>query len=276
VAKKHIPADAITIRTYAELHEFATKFAEGAYKFLAVVGTAGLAKSETFKAAMAVTKESYCLVKGHATAFIFYKMLYDHLDELVVIDDADTLYQDKKCQPLLKCLCETSDRKTMAWHSRSIDEDEYPRSYVTTSKVAILCNEWQTVSQNMKAIVDRGIYLNFVPTALEVHRMVGNGSWLNDNETYGFVEKHLRLIGRPSMRYYDKIKQLRTSGVSNWRDLALNMLNPDLDSKAMEVVSKLLADDSFKQESKRVDAFIRLTKLSRATYFRYKSILEDS
>jgi hypothetical protein len=271
--KKHVPTTAITIRTYAELHDFAVRFAKGCYNLLAVVGTAGLSKSKTFEHVM--QDVDHCLVKGNATAFILYKTLFDHLHEPVIIDDADTLYEDKRCQPLLKCLCDTTKEKTIAWHSKAMDDDEYPRSFKTTSKVVILCNEWRTVSQNMKAVTDRGIFLNFLPTVYEVHRQVAAGNWLKDDEVYDYIGANLNLVTVPSMRYYYKAKELKDSHIPNWKELVLNMLNPDLDRKAVEVVAKLL-DDSVIPEAKKLERFVRLTSLSRATYFRYKRALEDA
>lgn len=273
MSKKHIPSSAITIRTYADLYDFATRFAKGKYNLLAVVGTAGLSKTQTFTACMKQTP--HCLIKGHATAFVLYKTLFDHLDEPVMIDDADTLYEDKKTQPLLKCLCDTTDEKQLAWHSKSIDDDCYPRNFSTHSKVVILCNEWRTVSQNMRAVTDRGHFLNFVPTSMEVHRQVASGNWLKDDEVYQFIEDHLHLVGTPSMRYYMKARELKNSGLPKWREMVLNMLAPQLDTKAVDIVSKLNTDDTL-TEKQREETFKRLTGLSRATYFRYKSVLADA
>jgi hypothetical protein len=68
---------------------------------------------------------------------------------------------------------------------------------------------------------------------------------------------------------------LKNSGVKDWQELVLNMLNPDLDNKAVEVMSKLLADDSL-SEKKKIERFTRLTGLSRRTFFRYKKLLTDA
>ena len=126
----------------------------------------------------------------------------------------------------------------------------------------------------MRAVTDRGHFLNFVPTALEVHRQVADGKWLLDDEIYDYIGENLHLITTPSMRYYAKAKELKNSGLPKWRDLVLNMLAPNLDAKAVEIVTKL-SGDSTMTESTRVDAFRRLTGLSRATYFRYKAVLKD-
>jgi hypothetical protein len=70
-------------------------------------------------------------------------------------------------------------------------------------------------------------------------------------------------------------------GVNTWQDDVLQMIysNPDgrsLDAKAIQVVSKLMADEKLESESQRVAEFRRKTGLSRRTYFRYRQSLREA
>ena len=46
--------------------------------------------------------------------------------------------------PLLKCLCQTEEEKTVAWHSdaRSLERHGVPREFTTKSRVVIIANDW--------------------------------------------------------------------------------------------------------------------------------------
>ena len=63
-------------------------------------------------------------------------------DQFVAIDDVDALYADRSGVRLLKCLCQTEEEKTVAWHSdaKSLERQGIPREFVTRSRVAIIAN----------------------------------------------------------------------------------------------------------------------------------------
>ena len=58
-----------------------------------------------------------CWIEGNASPFGMYVKRYGHRDEFVVIDDVDALCADRSGVRLLKCLCQTEDEKSVAWHS---------------------------------------------------------------------------------------------------------------------------------------------------------------
>ena len=111
----HAPKHAITVRTYAELYEFVCAFAKGGINLMILVGPPGVAKTQTVKRAL--EGAPYNLVEGNASAFGLYQSLYEHQDELTVIDDIDALYSDKSAVRLLKCLCQTDEVKRLGWFS---------------------------------------------------------------------------------------------------------------------------------------------------------------
>ena len=119
-----------------------------------------------------------------------YEKLYRHRDNFVVIDDVDSLYADKSGIRLLKCLCQTEDEKTVAWHTdaRSLERHGIPREFTTKSRVIIICNDWRTLNHNVAALQDRGHVLVFQPSAAEVHAQAGE--WFKDEEIYAWFGKN--------------------------------------------------------------------------------------
>ena len=162
----------LRLTTYERLGEYLTAFAKGHFHLMILVGTGGLAKSRSVRA---VLGDKGCWIEDNATPFGMYAKLYRHRDEFVVIDDVDALYADRSGVRLLKCLCQTEDEKTVAWHSdaRSLERQRIPREFTTRSRVVIISNDWQTLNKNVAALQDRGHVLLFQPSASEVHAQAG-------------------------------------------------------------------------------------------------------
>jgi hypothetical protein len=137
------PKKAVHVTTYERLEEYLRAFAGGHFHLLVLVGAGGLSKSRSVKA---VLNGKACWIEGNATPFGMYVKLFRHRDEFVVIDDVDELYADRSGVRLLKCLCQTEEEKSVAWHSdaKSLERQGIPREFVTKSKVVIIANDWKT------------------------------------------------------------------------------------------------------------------------------------
>jgi hypothetical protein len=159
-----------------------------------------------------------------------YEKLYRHRDELVVIDDVDSLYADRSGIRLLKCLCQTDHEKKVAWHSdaKSLERHRIPREFTTKSRVIIICNDWRTLNRNVAALQDRGHILVFEPSASEVHRKAGE--WFSDTEIYAWFGDNLHRIIEPAFRHYVRARGSRAC--ANCRRSSQNLPSPR-DSWAM-------------------------------------------
>ena len=159
-----------------------------------------------------------CWIEGNATPFGMYVKLYGQRDQFVVIDDVDGLYSDRSGVRLLKCLCQTEEEKSVAWHSntRTLERQGIPKEFTTKSRVVIISNDWKTLNKNVAALQDRGHVLVFQPSAAEVHRKAGE--WFGDKEIYEWFGKNLHRMGEPSLRYYVRAKDLKAAGM-DWTDV---------------------------------------------------------
>jgi len=82
----HRPKHTIPVRTYAELDTYLTAFSAGHLNLLILLGGPGLSKSRSVRR---IVGERACWIEGNATAFGMYMALWQHKDELVIIDDVD-------------------------------------------------------------------------------------------------------------------------------------------------------------------------------------------
>ena len=194
--RREQPHKVLHLTTYQRLEEYLGAFARGHFHLLILVSAGGLAKSRSVKA---VLDGKACWIEGNATPFGMYVKLFRHKDEFVVIDDVDALYADRSGVRLLKCLCQTEEEKTVAWHSdaRSLERQRIPREFTTKSRVVIISNDWQTLNKNVAALQDRGHVLLFQPSATEVHAQAGK--WFQDQEIYEWFTANLHRVREPSL-----------------------------------------------------------------------------
>ncbi|MDB5307236.1 MAG: hypothetical protein JWO38_1438, partial [Gemmataceae bacterium] len=137
-----------------------------------------------------------------------------------------------------------------------------PRQFPTTSRVAVIANEWRSLNADVAALEDRGHALSFEPAAAEVHRRAAEWFW--DQEVFDFVADHLHLTARHSLRTYVLAWELRQAGL-DWRR---GVLGRCLTGSAL-VVARLKADLTFPTEQDRVRAFVASGAGCRATYFNH-------
>jgi hypothetical protein len=261
MTSKNLPDFVHRIQTYQELEQFGQAFANGHLNLLLLFGTAGIGKSQHLHRAVGAQG---CFIEGHASPFGIYLAAYEHRGKPLILDDVDGLYRDRNGVRLLKALAQTDQVKTVSWNTDAagLERRGVPRKFDTTSRVAIVGNDWKTLNSDVAALEDRGHVVHFDPCALEVHLQAS--SWFWEQEVFDFVADHLHLIGRPSLRIYVRSAELRDAGM-NWKEIVLSQC---LSGKALDV-AKLKADPRFSSDAEREREFVRRGLGSRATYYLY-------
>ena len=263
---KSLPDFVTSIRTYAELASFAQAFADGHLNMLFVFGDPGLGKSRSLRGAV---QQSACWIDGTASAFGIYCQAYEHRNQALVLDDVDALYRDRDGIRLLKALGQTDRIKNVSWQTdaKSLERKGIPRQFTTTSRVAIIANQWKSLNVDVLALEDRGHIVSFEPTPVEVHRHAA--TWFWDQEVFDLIGAYLHFITRPSLRTYFLAYERKIAGL-DWHDVVLGRCL----SGAALVVAKLKADRSFPTEEDRVRAFVASGAGCRATYFNHAKRLQ--
>ena len=249
----------LSLSTYGELRRYGAAFAAGHLNLLILTGGPGLGKSRLLKEL--IGGRAFWL-DGHTTAFGLYIQLYEHRDRPLVIDDVDGLHSSQDAVRLLKGLCQTDREKQISWNSRTrqLDELGIPHRFTTTSKTAIIANDWQRLNLDVEALEDRGHVVHFRPSALEVHRQAAE--WFEDREVFDFVGERLAWFPQPSFRHYTAALELKNAGL-DWKQATLAR---GLAGKPL-VVAQLKADERYESEEARAQAFVAAGHGCRATYF---------
>ena len=263
--RREQPHKVLHLTTYKRLEEYLDAFARGHFHLLILVGAGGLAKSRSVRA---VLDGKACWIEGNATPFGMYTKLYRHRDEFIVIDDVDALYADRSGVRLLKCLCQTEEAKSVAWHTdaRSLERQAIPREFTTKSRVVIISNDWKTLNKNVAALQDRGHVVLFEPSAAEVHAQAGK--WFDDREIYEWFAANLHRVREPSLRHYVRAKELKSAGM-DWTEV----LAAEEENKRARLAAELLASTDYDSTAARVRAFVDQGGGCRATFFNYRRYL---
>lgn len=263
---KSLPEHALRIGSYDELEQYARAFGDGHLNLLILIGDPGLGKSQCVRRAVGAAA---CWIDGTASAFGVYLQAYQHRDRPIVMDDVDGLYRDRNGVRLLKALCQTDQQKVLSWHTDAPNRHDVPKQFSTTSRVAVIANEWRSLTADVAALEDRGHIISFEPTVVEVHRQAA--AWFWDQEVFDFIADHLHLLGRHSLRTYVLAWELKQAGL-DWR---AGVLGRCLTGPAL-AVARLKADPAYPNEEERVRAFVASGEGCRASYFNHARKLKPT
>jgi hypothetical protein len=263
-----LPTHALRLTTYSELEQYVRAFAAGHLNLLMIFGPPGVGKSRSVRQAIG---SNVCWIGGQATPFGIYLQAYEHRHEPIVLDDVDCLYADRLGIRLLKALGQTEGTKTVSWQTAApaLKKCGIPRQFTTTSRVALVGNDWRTLNADVAALEDRGHLLLFEPTPLEVHRQAARWFW--DQEIFDFVADHLHLTAQHSLRTYCHAWELKRADL-DWRQ---GVLCRCLTGVAL-AVAKLKANPGFGSEDERVRTFVQSGAGCRASYFRHAQKLRPA
>jgi hypothetical protein len=203
------------VTTYDKLIEYVRAFSTGEISLLVIRSSGGLGK--TFTTKKATKGQDVTHFNGHATPLSIYLRLAQGPESLVVFDDVDTLINNKNSVALLKQLCELEDSKTVRYDTTAkLAGVQIPPHFTSYNRVCLLCNDFKRVGRNLKALLTRGIYIDFQPTDDEVLKVMSSFYGL-DKEIYEHLAKHKNEISDLNLRLYHKCVELKQAGL-DWKD----------------------------------------------------------
>lgn len=250
------------IKKYDELTKYINVFSKKDLNLLIVLSRGGLGKSTIMENEL--LKHNPLMFKGHVTPLSLYKQLYDRSEEendfLLVLDDVDSLLNNKTNITLLKQICETKENKTVYYSSSTPllgDRDQY---FETSCKVIILLNDIETFASDisLNALLSRAHILNFNPPSGEILEYMSE--YAKDTKILEFIEKYAKASNNLNLRTYEKAEELKKAKL-NWKDEITEGLQI---SKRLIEIDILL--NRYDNDIERLKHF----KGSRMTYYKAK------
>lgn len=219
----------------------------GNSRALIVSGPPGLGKSYTVEKALEKwdpNEINHTIVKGYVRATGLVKLLYQYREhgQVIVFDDADSIFFDDVSLNLLKAVCDTTERRRVSWLSEGklIDEktaELLPRSFDFNGTVIFISNydfdamidKGHKLAPHLQAMVSRAHYIDLALKTrrdylIRIRQVVKQGllSELTEEQridVLDFIEKNHSILRELSLRIALKLGALRKNG-GDWEKIA--------------------------------------------------------
>jgi len=229
------------------LEELTQACINGEARSLIVSGPAGLGKSYTVEQKLTAWDPSqlnHTIVKGYVRATGIFKLLYQYRlpNQVIVFDDADSIFFDESALNLLKTVCDSTERRKVSWMSQAVFIDEetseiIPHQFEFDGTIIFISNydfdamidRGHKLAPHLQALVSRSHYIDLTMKTrrdylVRIKQVVKQG--LLDHLTLDekvdvvtFIEYHQNVLRELSLRIAIKIGHLRKSS-ENWEKIA--------------------------------------------------------
>jgi hypothetical protein len=193
--------------------------------------------------------ETYTIVKGYTRPTGLVKLLYQyrHAGNIIVFDDADSVFQDDIGLNILKCVADTTDRRTVSWLSEGKLVDEttaeiIPRSFDFEGGIIFLSNlnfeymidKGSRIAPHLEAMMSRAYYLDLSmrsrrDSLIRIRQVIRAGMLADlptdhRDDVISFIEKNFERMRELSLRSAVKLAGLRKTSAKWERIASITML----------------------------------------------------
>jgi hypothetical protein len=218
---------------------------------LVVTGAPGVGKTFTVEQILSAAGEQrFEVVKGAISAVNLYKLGYKYRKpgQVIVLDDADSIFTDEDALNILKALCDSSPVRRVSWmkESQALKDDDVPQSYEFGGSFIFISNldfqKYVDMGGNkyvahFEALMSRSLYLD-----LRLHDRQAVSLWVRHIATSGklfqregvsaevgdkilnFIQQHRDSLRELSIRTLMKTVQLAKSQPKDWEVMARVLL----------------------------------------------------
>jgi hypothetical protein len=161
---------------------------------LVVTGAPGVGKTYTVEQILEKSDVPHEIVRGSLSAIHLYMLAYRYrkAGSVIVLDDADSIFNDEDALNILKALCDTSSSRKVSYMKEApqLKEEDIPQTFEFNGAMIFISNlDFQTFvdegknkyAQHFEALMSRSLYLD-----LRLHDRNELGVWV----------KHISQAGR--------------------------------------------------------------------------------
>lgn len=212
-------------------------------------GPPGLGKTFTIERILAAWDPSgfnYTHIKGYVKATGLYKLLHQFKEkgQVLVLDDADSVFFEDTALALLKAVCDTTEKRTVHYLAEGglVDDEtgaKLPRSFDFEGTVIFVTNldfdkmiaKGHKLSPHLAALQSRAHYIDLAMTSrrhylVRIRQVIKQGLLKNQDLTIAeqkdvvdFIENNVNALRELSLRMAIKLGNIRKMG-PRWQQFA--------------------------------------------------------
>lgn len=199
---------------------------------LVVCGENGIGKSLVVRGILKGLSKPIYYINSYTTALAFYKAIYYHRYDNIILDDVFGLYEDERGIAILRAMVGTEEVRYVRYQSTS-EKLDVPSSFIFYGTLTILTNK---ITEKMNdSLLDRAIYRNIRFTLKEKFDFIEKIAMFNYNlkeqeikEISDFIRENTDETTKEfSFRTIIKIIEFYIFDKKNWKVLATEELEKD-------------------------------------------------
>lgn len=219
---------------------------------MVVAGAPGVGKTYTVEQILGRANTKHDVIRGSLSAINLYMKAYEYRQpgSVLVLDDADSIFNDEDALNILKALCDTSAERKVSYlkeaHALKADGKDVPQQFTFNGAMIFITNlDFQTfVDQgknkyavHFEALMSRALYLDLrLHTRHELGVWVGhiaeNGRIFDREEVprhlrpqiLNFLTSHRETLRELSIRTLMKLCGLAKDNPTRWESIARVLL----------------------------------------------------
>lgn len=242
--------DARISERFSILEEFCEQAVDGDARAVIVSGPPGLGKSYTIEQKLSEwdpNARNHTIIHGYVKATGLYKTLFQYRNkgQIIVFDDADSIFFDDTALNLLKAVCDTNDVRKVSYLSEGslIDEETATRIpkqfefngsiiFITNYDFDMMIDRGHKLAPHLQALVSRAHYIDLTLKTkrdyiVRINQVIGNGLLNNrglnkeqESDVKNFIDKNKDSLRELSLRIALKIAAIRKKNSPRWSRIA--------------------------------------------------------
>lgn len=191
VSKPKVRSDEQVLTDLKERFDILSLLTKGAVakniRAMVITGAPGVGKTYTVENILEHSNVPHEIVRGSLSAINLYMLAYKyrHAGNVVVLDDADSIFNDEEALNILKALCDTSSTRKVSYmkEAQQLIAEDIPKSFDFHGAMIFISNlDFQTFvdegknkyAQHFEALMSRSLYLD-----LRLHNRNELSVWVN-------------------------------------------------------------------------------------------------
>lgn len=257
-----ITSEPVTIETDAEIEQklndrfevladMTDAATSGGIRSMIVSGPGGLGKSYTVEKTLRSWDPSgtnYQVVRGYIRPTGLFKLLYQNRapGQVLVFDDADSVFLDDVSINLLKAVCDSTDERIVSYMTEGvlIDEDtaeRLPKSFkfegtiifITNIDMDSMVDSGSKLAPHFEALITRSHYIDLAMKTrrdyiIRIKQVVGSGMLRTrgldadaESDVMDFIDQNQDRLRELSLRMALKLADIRKRNSKTWKKTAL-------------------------------------------------------